>query len=334
MQGLGFLVWLLDVIDNYLTPIQFTQLIKDAGIKWISWKITEGVEPYNQLGGNDEKLIQYMLAVEEGGAVNGGWSYVYPHHIYFPTQPKAQPNLISERVNTFKSRLKTFDHVLLDVEAEWKGLGIKYDDSIDRLLSLDLPANYPIGFCSYRYPTVHPQINYPRFFTNQALTFNAPQVYWVGSHNPDEQLARCYSEYLRISPEKSSGKNFVPIGSTYGAGTWLPTEADFVKFVDKCKSMGWMNYGFYSLDWILKHDRYDWLSAIAGHTVTKPEQPPPQTVKKIKTIFIANIRNAPNLSVESDMGDLIKGAVLDVSGENEQFYEVKAYVAKTVANPV
>lgn len=336
MKGLGFLIWQLNTIDNYLSPFQLTQLVRDVGIKWISWKISDGVDEYNQVGGNDKKLIEYMQAVELGGAVNGGWSYVYPHEIYFPGQGGAQPGLIAERIQKFSNNLEKFDHVMLDVEAEWKGKGPKYNNSIDKLLYMDISAKFPIGFCSYRYPvTNHSEINYNRFFKNATVNFTAPQVYWIGSHDPETQLVKCFNEYQTISLGKSDGAEFVPIGATFGAGTWLPTTDDLKKFMDTCKAKSWPNYGFYSLDWILTKNRYDWLSTIAGHVVNPPGEPPVQTPTKIRIkVAGANVRNAPNLTVGSDIGDLIKGAIVDVIGENEQFYTGKVYVAKTVADPV
>ena len=68
----------------------------------------------------------------------------------------------------------------------------------------------------------------------------------------------------------------------------------------------------------------------------QPPEPPPAVIParvRVKTSG-TNIRNAPNLTIGSDIGDLTKDAVLDVIGDATQFWKVQAYVAKSVVEPV
>lgn len=52
------------------------------------------------------------------------------------------------------------------------------------------------------------------------------------------------------------------------------------------------------------------------------------------TVPIANIRNAPIVATSSDIGDVIRGAKLDVIGETEEFWETRTYLAKSVSKPI
>jgi len=67
-------------------------------------------------------------------------------------------------------------------------------------------------------------------------------------------------------------------------------------------------------------------------------QPPPPPIIIPAQVRVkasgTNIRNAPNLTVTSDIGDLTKDAILDVTTDAVQFWQVQAYVAKSVVEPV
>lgn len=52
------------------------------------------------------------------------------------------------------------------------------------------------------------------------------------------------------------------------------------------------------------------------------------------TVPIANIRNAPIVATSSDIGDVTRGAKLDVIGETEEFWETRTYLAKSVSKPI
>lgn len=316
MDGLGFLIWRLDKIMGLYSPVQLADLLNKANVSWVSWKVSNGLNRYNQIGGNDKLLLSYIDALSAAGIESGGWSYVYPR----PISPGGQAGVISERVQKLN-----LSHLLLDVEAEWKAGSIAGKD-IDMLINqIDVNLHFLLGFCSYRYPVYHPGIKYTRFLGNPKMKMNCPQVYWEDLHDPEVQLQRSFDQYKLITD-----KPFIPIGSSYGTGDWMPTTDDFECFVRKCIEAKWWTYGFYSLDWLLSHGRFDWLAAISGKTVTPPAPGPIPLPAHVITKSACNVRNAPDLTPASDIGDLSANKALEVDSEIGDWYKVKVYVSKLV----
>jgi len=313
MQGTGLFIWQLDTIQDHCTPEQLADKLKTTPVKWVSWKLAEGIYRYNQVGGNDQMLIAYMQALEAVGIVSGGWSYNYPE------KPGTQAGIIAERVAKFSNNLDHFDHWMLNIEGEWKKPNL--GNAIDSLLYIDIARNFPVGFCSYRYPELHAPLNFPRFLKNPTIKFNAPQVYWIGAHDPAEQLDRSYAQYAKITD-----KPFIPIGACFGYGAWKPTAQDFYEFTSHCEERGWNTWGWWSLDWMLNHGLWPFTPPIP------PPTPMPHYVK-VK-IDNANIRNAPIINAVSDIGDLGVGSVLEVTAEQGDWYQVKTFVAKSVVTTV
>lgn len=68
--------------------------------------------------------------------------------------------------------------------------------------------------------------------------------------------------------------------------------------------------------------------------VIEPPPPPKEPPMQVKTKFVCNIRNNPDLTQGSDVGNLEAGKVLNVIAEIAEFYKVETYVAKSVVEPV
>lgn len=71
-----------------------------------------------------------------------------------------------------------------------------------------------------------------------------------------------------------------------------------------------------------------------GEPIEPPPLPPPEVPMQIRTKGTVNIRNAPNLTAASDIGDLVKGAILDVVGDAGDFWITQTFVAKSVVDEV
>lgn len=315
MEGNGIFIWQLETINDYHTPESLGAFLELNKIRWVSFKLANGIYRYNQVGGNDKLLIDYMVACEAHGVKVGGWSYNYPE------KAGAQAGVIGERVEKFSNAVK-FDHWMVDIESEWKKPNL--GGSIDLLLAISsINKKFPVGFCSYRYPELHAPLNFSRFLKNDTIKFNAPQVYWIGAHDVTAQLDRSFDQYAKLT-----NKPFVPIGAAFGYGDWKPTTDDLKEFVSHCISRKWYTYGWWSLDWVLSHNRLDWMEAISGVIIT----PPPPTIPASVTAkgSSINVRNKPNLDKVSDIGDIIGGSVLPVIGEDGEFWKVGLYVAKSV----
>lgn len=247
INGTGFLIWRMSEIRKYVTPVELVDLCLINGIRWLSVKIADGEYPVNK----EDEFSDYYTMLKAAGIELGGWPYCYP---YQPARPDVEARLYDERAATLG-----LSHLLLDVEMEWKKPNL--GKQIDQVCKLTTSA--PVALCSYRFPNFHPGIDWRRWLNQKTIDFVAPQVYWEGAHNPGQQLRRSYDQYRKLTL-----KPYIPIGCTYGRGkSWEPTCADLAEFMATCKALGFSGYGFYSLDWLLKHHKYDWLAVIGGASV-------------------------------------------------------------------
>jgi lysozyme len=82
-------------------------------------------------------------------------------------------------------------------------------------------------------------------------------------------------------------------------------------------------------------DLRQWCALPLDPPAPLPPVPPPTLPAKVKVLVSgANIRNAPEITLASDVGDLVRGRLLDVIGDAGQFWKVSAYVAKSVVEVV
>lgn len=318
MQGLGFMIWKLSRIQKKFSPVSFASMCRDHGIRWLSWKCAEYDQPYNQVGGNDKVLIEYMQACEAAGIESGGWGYQYPD------KPGAQAGRIAERIAKYSGNLNRFGHWMINVEREWKKQNL--GQVIDALLSIDINAKFPVGYCSYRYPESHAEMNHARFLKHPTIKFTAPQVYWLGAHNPRVQLEETFRQYSKLTSIQ-----FVPIGCTFNYGSWFPSAQELRDFVAHCIERRWYTYGFYSLDWIIENGRMDYLAAISGQVVN----PPPPMSTHVVTIAAVNPRTRPVIADDTDAGTLVKGKVFEKVGPAQDGWQaVKIYVSEKLVENV
>lgn len=255
MKGLGFLIWQL---ANMPTPAELVRLLTKGKVQWVSIKTLNGGALYNAKGGNQKLLKTYWDALKSAGLAVGFWHYVYGE------QPGLEGDMASEFCQEFDP-----DHILIDAEAPYKQIGAarKAKTYLDKL-----PKKVPAYLCSYKAPSKHgpyltvPGFPFSAFMNHEKVTGAAPQVYWIGTHDPAEQVQRSFEEYKKLS-----SKEFIPIGSSFGVGKWEPTKQDLATFRDQVQRI-YPAYGFYSLDWIIRNARMDLFSII---TDTQPAPPPP-----------------------------------------------------------
>ncbi len=103
------------------------------------------------------------------------------------------------------------------------------------LYAKELKERFPheaVGYTAYRYPSMHQEFPWTCL---EYFDYHAPQIYWVGRHNPAEQLQKSHVELMALKKMP-----VIPIGSAYtdsDTADWAPTEADLKEFDAKCKSM-------------------------------------------------------------------------------------------------
>ena len=122
-------------------------------------------------------------------------------------------------------------HSRIDVEKEYKKSGsghyyITLRDNITKRF-----PNLPIGYSSYRFPSLHQEI--PWGDLTDFSDFTMPQVYWQGAHNPAEQLQRSVDEYKKFSTIP-----YYPVGASYKEHGWVATDKDCDEFSEKAHDLG------------------------------------------------------------------------------------------------
>ncbi len=237
---------------------QLIAILQRLKVRTVSIQVLVGREKRNQIGGNDKSLLALRDAVLTAGMKWSGWGYT------MFDQPGAQGDDIMERCEKLD-----FTSFLINPEKEWVNV-VGGPKAAKLLMDKFKVRNFEVGFCSYRYPSIHP-MPYLAFLNHEAMDFIAPQVYWIDAHNPAQQLERSVVEYRAMSDLP-----IIPIASTFPQGNWAPTASDLSQFIGKVKSMALPTWGFFDLDALLT--REDWMDAIAsvsgGPDVPPPIQPP------------------------------------------------------------
>jgi len=339
MDGLGFMIWQL---SNMPAADDLAALLASLGVRWVSIKVLDGPNLYNAnlrpngrqaMGGGNQKLLKaYWAAIEAKGIEVGGWQYVYGD------QPGAEGDAALAFHEEFKPK-----HFLIDAEGEYKRYGAtraaktycsKLHNGRRPGSALAETGQVEVLLCSYRFPSLHRGLIKPfplaAFCNHEKVDGVAPQMYWIGAHDVVDQLQRSYDEYRDIT-----FKPFIPIGSAFATGRrsdsaraeadyWEPTTTDFYNFTNACRVRGFKAYGFYSLDFILKNNRKDWLGAICG--VPAPPPPLPGDTRVI-AVASASIRNKPLEIDETLFGRGILDATVKVTGDAVNGYvPVEAWI--------
>jgi hypothetical protein len=332
MKGLGFYIWQIEK----LPPVELVvATLRQVGAKWVSIKVQDGIFKFNNRDNNDKTLIAFMDVLRSAGIEVGGWGWIFPHPVL---SPGAQAGLASERIQKLG-----LAHYLIDAEHYVKGkVNCPWETSPDRKASastfmnqLDVNRKFPVGLSSYRFLSAHPGFPAKQFVNHDASKFVAPQMYWLGSHNPRQQLQRCIDEYNGIHPINPDFP-MIPMGSAFAQKVkvgenqfvdWEPTTADIREFVQAAKDCACPAWGFWSLDWILQHQRLDWLEAMAeqgssgageqGNGDAGEQAGSGAGELKFRVLGkILNIRSGPGIGYD-DLGDLHYNDIvipIDVAG--------------------
>jgi hypothetical protein len=162
------------------------------------------------------------------------------------------------------------DGYVLDAEREYKQPG---KATAARVFMNILRAGIPntlIALSSFRYPSFHPQLPWGVFL--EKCDLNMPQVYWEQANNPDQQLARCLSEFSNLQLV-GVVRPVVPTGSAYGVPSpaWRATAGDITKFYTKALSLGLPAANLYSWDYARAPGNTDLWDAAANFNWPAPQ---------------------------------------------------------------
>lgn len=220
LQGKGMYLWKIAQAEGG-SPEAIAETAKAAGLSHVLVKIADGDDYYNIDPSTGKDLAGPLIkALNSQGIAAWGWHYVYG---YDPIK----------EADAAINRIRSLDLAgyVIDAEAEYKQAGkdVAARQFMNRLRAA-LP-NYPIALSSYRYPSYHPNFPWKAFL--EKVDLNMPQVYWLLSHNPGDQLRRCVGEFQGITPFRP----IVPTGAAFKQGQWYPTQEDMLDFMQTARSM-------------------------------------------------------------------------------------------------
>jgi hypothetical protein len=234
--GKGFFIWtIVNCEGGSASAIASTAA--DAGLSHVLIKIADGTGNYNLDSKTGADLVPPVSqALRNRGIQVWGWHYIYGY------DPVGEADKAVQRVQQLG-----VDAYVIDAEAEFKETGkdVAARQFMSRLRA-GLP-NFPVILCSYRFPSYHPQFPWKDFLDK--CDYNMPQVYWSQAHNPGEQLIRSVREFQGLTPSRP----LLATGSAYKEGTWSPTSAEVIEFMQTAQSSGVSAVNF----WEWAHCRKD-----------------------------------------------------------------------------
>lgn len=221
LSGKGMFIWRVRGCEDGVVSA-IANLAVQSGLKHILLKVADGNFTYNIDTKTGADLAAPLVHELRGRGIQVyGWQYVYGY------DPLKEADIAIKRVQQLN-----LDGFVIDAEREYKQPGRDRDARAYMLrLRGGLPSTVPVGLSSYRYPSLHPQVPWKEFLLR--CDFNMPQVYWLASYNPGDQLKRCVQEFQRLTPYRP----IIPTGVAFKYGTWAPTVQQITEFMQTAQSL-------------------------------------------------------------------------------------------------
>lgn len=331
LKGKGFYIWQISACEGGY-PDVIAQVAKNAGLSHVLIKIADADVPYNLSYGRD-LVPPVVVALRALGISVWGWVYTYGGIRIDSAgnvrtgygSPEAEARMAAKRFKELQ-----LDGLIVNAEKEYKTYNQNYRaDRYMKELRLNLTNTY-IGLSTYRYPSLHREFAWAAF--RSRIDFDMPQVYWLMSHNPAQQLNWSMAEYGNF-PRKLP---FVPTGAAFKEWGWQPTVGEVTAFLDAAKGALLPAVNFWSWDNSRKYlpDVWDAISSyqypVNGVSPEEPEPDLPSSV--VVNVDSLNVRNAPEVAADTLIGSTWRGARWDVTGAIQDqygrtWYEVTGYLA-------
>lgn len=218
LNGKGIYLWQIGRVEGG-DPAAIANMAAAANLTHVLIKVADGKYGYGFSSGKD-LVPAVVAALRAKGIQPWGWQYVYG------ADHKAEANKAIQRIKGLG--LAGF---VVNAEGQFKAKGM--GDIARKYMKLLRAGvgNLPIGLSTYRYPTVHYQFPFAAFL--EYCDYNLPQIYWIGSTNPAQQLKKSYDEYKAIKPWKA----YIPTGAAFESGNWTATPAQLNEFLAKARDM-------------------------------------------------------------------------------------------------
>lgn len=230
---------------------------KAVGFSWVAIKLANGVADYNtSLAG------AAFEAFGMAGVEPWGWHYIYGGNIVTGASiAKSEAAVAIRNIQRYGPA-----GWIVDPESQYKRKGSSaWANTYMSAVRASFP-DLPIGLCSYRYPSYHPEIPW-RDFTHFA-DFHAPQVYWIQAHDPGAQLRKSARELTAIRDLP-----VVPVGSAFREHGWQPTVAELDEFNKAAQDLGMPGLAWWCWDDCGLESHPEFITAIAAHDWAAPTGP-------------------------------------------------------------
>lgn len=258
LKGKGYYLWQIQRAFEG-NPGKIADAAQQAGLSHVLIKVADGVYNYNISNGVD-MVPGLVAALRSRGISPWGWQYIYG------------VNAVNEAKRAI-TRVKQLglDGFVVNAEKEFKATNMASTaKAYMQELRGGLPK-FPIALSTYRYPKLHAPFPFAAFL--EFCDINMPQVYWVGSSNPGQQLKRSIDEYKAVSPVLP----VIPTGAAYGQGSWSPTASQVIEFLQTARTIGLNAANFW--EWQTSYVKTDVWSAISHFDWAAPPAqapaPPP-----------------------------------------------------------
>jgi len=259
--GKGTYLWIVDRCDPSANKEKLVNDFLTAGIQRVDIKIVDGARRF----GIDEKtgfnhVKAAIDALQDAGITVVPWAYTYG---YIRDWVIKEANAVVEAMQEYGLT----DAFIVNAEHEYKREGHdKFADIYCR--TIKNATGCTLGLSSYRWPSYHMDFHWSAFWPY--VDFHAPQVYWLGAHNPAEQLNKSVNE-LRAMLD-------VPIVPT-GLASYDALADDMNEFDAEAQRLGLPGVSWWEWYYILENA--SWYGAIASHDwgAVIPDPPPePQPI--------------------------------------------------------
>lgn len=243
-------------------PEQAASVAFDAGITHIIIKVLDGPWNYNQrpyydhgrLLYADDILPPFIKAFKSRGIQVWGYQWIYLD------EPVLEARRALERV-----KLMGLDGFIVDAEGDAKNK----PKETAKYLSALAGINVPTGLSSYRYPSLHNELDWGAWMKGLDIMF--PQVYWMGATNPAAQLARSLEEYKKLAERFKIELQYIPTGAAFYEHGWSATPSQAYEFLTAARGIGLPAANFWEF-WYARSIPGMW-EAISGFPWGAPEIP-------------------------------------------------------------
>jgi hypothetical protein len=256
ITGKGFFIWKILKCENGNVQ-KIAKLARQAGYSHVLIKVANGLWKYNYDWKNKiDYCPDLVQALRDNGVEPWGWHYV------FGEDPVREARAAIERVIDLE--LKGY---VIDAEAHYKRVRNRHAaaKTFMKTLRQGVGKNVPLALSSYRYPSMHPEIPWNEFLSKCDL--NMPQVYWIHSQNPGDQLEQTLREFA--SPRFTAKPPILPTGAAFTEHGWTATASEALEFLDAARTLNLEAANFW--EWHAARDRipedvwetiygYDWES--------------------------------------------------------------------------